>query len=385
MVCNSMKRFVAISFLAVFVLPSYVYFYVAPKFEAFVDETAQEDAVLIAGHLASMLLQSGKEIEEGKAVGTISRLDGNIREGFHIAKLKLYLPDGRIIFSSEAKDIGGVNNREYFFKQVAQGKNVTRIVRKDTLSLENHVVPVDVVETYVPIMRNGTFMGALEIYFDITRRQEHFHSLMYHIYIVVTISSAALLLAEIMGAVKANSSIRERRQLEKQLHEISITDELTGLLNRRGFILMARKHVQLARRNGEEFALLYADMDDLKSINDTLGHKAGDQALKEISSVLKTTFREADIIGRLGGDEFAVLLTSYSEADKKTLISQRLQGDLQRFNKKSGNSYDLSISVGLVCYHPDKGGSLDQLMAEADTLMYQAKQQRKKGGHEATV
>jgi len=104
--------------------------------------------------------------------------------------------------------------------------------------------------------------------------------------------------------------IAEREHLQAELHALSVNDELTGLYNRRGFIMLAEQQWLQAKRRNEEFVLLYADVDNLKTINDTLGHVRGDEALKEISSIIKRTFRASDILARIGGDEFTVLLVN---------------------------------------------------------------------------
>jgi len=118
--------------------------------------------------------------------------------------------------------------------------------------------------------------------------------------------------------------------------------------------------------------LLYADVDKMKSINDALGHKEGDEALKEVATILKTTCREADIIGRLGGDEFAILgLESEEEGLKR--LSLRIREKVKRSYEKE-NRYNLSISLGLVYSSSETPRSLDELLAEADNLMYKQKQ-----------
>ncbi len=99
----------------------------------------------------------------------------------------------------------------------------------------------------------------------------------------------------------------ERHQLVSSLRGLSLTDELTGLLNRRGFTTIAQGHLRLASRTGQRFLLLFADVDGLKQINDTFGHHEGDLALARVSEVLRRTFRQSDVVARFGGDEFAIL------------------------------------------------------------------------------
>ncbi|RJX35132.1 MAG: diguanylate cyclase [Desulfurivibrio sp.] len=164
------------------------------------------------------------------------------------------------------------------------------------------------------------------------------------------------------------------RQSEAKLREIAITDELTSLLNRRGFMTMAAKQLQMARRQEGHVFLLYADVDNLKWVNDHLGHHAGDQVLTETADLLRATFRDSDTIARLGGDEFAVLLID--PADEKSLIS-RLELNLQARNSQEQRSYELSLSIGVVRYDPEHPSSIEELMNRADNLMYECKLQKK--------
>lgn len=179
-------------------------------------------------------------------------------------------------------------------------------------------------------------------------------------------------LLEGSGAVILLRDITERRALEEQLRIQSISDELTEVLNRRGFFELANQQLKTAKRYKHKVFLLYADVDKMKSINDALGHKAGDEALKEVATILKATCREADIIGRLGGDEFAILgLERYEESAKS--LALRIKEKVKHFYEKE-NRYNLSISLGLVYSSSENPRFLDQLLAEADKLMYKQKQ-----------
>ncbi|MBU4260350.1 MAG: diguanylate cyclase [Proteobacteria bacterium] len=164
------------------------------------------------------------------------------------------------------------------------------------------------------------------------------------------------------------------RQSEAKLREIAITDELTSLLNRRGFRAMAAKQLQMAKRQEGNVFLMYADVDNLKWVNDHLGHHAGDQVLIEIADLLRATFRDSDTIARLGGDEFAVLLID--PADEKSVIN-RLEKNLRAKNNLEQRSYELSLSIGVVRYDPEHPSSIEELMNRADNLMYECKQRKK--------
>lgn len=171
--------------------------------------------------------------------------------------------------------------------------------------------------------------------------------------------------------------VTENVQLRRQLEELSITDELTGLANRRGFLLLAEQQRKLVRR-GHSMVLLYLDLNDFKSINDTLGHHAGDDALVETAEILGTCVRESDILARVGGDEFAALLVD-SEAVFAAQAPVRLQAAFDARNAHKATLYDLSISCGSAPYLGDDPMSLEELVARADELMYIHKQAMKAG------
>ena len=122
--------------------------------------------------------------------------------------------------------------------------------------------------------------------------------------------------------------------------------------------------------------LFFADLDKMKQINDTLGHQEGDKALTEIATILKEVFRESDIIGRMGGDEFAILAIDTTDETREVLIN-RLHNILDNYNRPEGRNYQLSLSIGIAHYDPEKPSSLDELMAQADELMYEEKRRKR--------
>lgn len=165
-------------------------------------------------------------------------------------------------------------------------------------------------------------------------------------------------------------------KMQEKFRRMSITDELTGLLNRRGFFPLAEKQLKNAKRLGKRMILLFADFDDLKRINDDFGHREGDKALILTADIIKETFRESDILARLGGDEFVVLIMAGRGFDDETVI-KRLQDTLTVYNRKRKGDYALSVSAGSVFFDPDNPCSIDELLKNADSLMYQQKQSKK--------
>jgi diguanylate cyclase (GGDEF)-like protein/PAS domain S-box-containing protein len=195
--------------------------------------------------------------------------------------------------------------------------------------------------------------------------------------VYVEISTARITFHGEPATLAYHRDITKRKMLEQKLQAISITDELTGLYNRRGFFILSLQQLKLARRTGKNALLFFADLDKLKWINDTMGHQEGDAALLETARILKDTFRESDIISRMGGDEFAVMAIDINDETAKILLS-RLQTFFNAHNGRETRKYMLSLSVGVAQYDPQNPVSLDVLISRADTLMYEEK--RKKQG-----
>lgn len=168
----------------------------------------------------------------------------------------------------------------------------------------------------------------------------------------------------------------ERHGMQMALRKESTIDELTGLCNRRGFLMLAKQHAMLAKRTGERFMVVFIDMDRLKPINDTLGHQAGDAAIVEIADVLRTCFRGSDVLGRLGGDEFALILPITTESNEESIRS-RLDQELSARNAQPSRRYSLCVSIGIITADPQRSLSVEEMLAQADALMYEEKQERR--------
>jgi diguanylate cyclase (GGDEF)-like protein len=162
------------------------------------------------------------------------------------------------------------------------------------------------------------------------------------------------------------------RQANQQLREQSLTDTLTGLHNRRGFIALAEQALLGAQRVHHELALFFIDLNGLKTINDQLGHEIGDLALRDAARVLRETFREADVLARLGGDEFVALVTA-EHSDVSELLTKRLGARVAAHNATELRNFTLSLSIGSAIYDPRAPKSLSALLAEADGAMYERK------------
>ena len=159
--------------------------------------------------------------------------------------------------------------------------------------------------------------------------------------------------------------------MESRLRDLSLTDELTRVNNRRGFYLLAHQAWRDASRSGSGIAALYFDLDGLKEVNDTRGHDAGSEMICKFAAILSDNLRESDVIGRVGGDEFAVVTTG--SAGNVTDMLMRVREKIAAFNEMAGPSASIRFSVGSASRGPGGADSLNALIARADEAMYQEK------------
>ena len=178
---------------------------------------------------------------------------------------------------------------------------------------------------------------------------------------------------------RLEDEIKQRLKAEAEVRELSLTDELTGLNNRRGFFWQANQQFKILQRIQMFCCVLFVDIDGLKQINDSLGHEVGDRMILDTAQLLKQTFRDSDIIARLGGDEFVILVHVQSRNTDE--IYPRLQANINRFNQEHNSPYQLSISVGVSQSVLNENVSLEQLIEEADKLMYEDKRAKRLVDH----
>lgn len=161
--------------------------------------------------------------------------------------------------------------------------------------------------------------------------------------------------------------------LEDDLRKLALTDEMTGLYNHRAFSILGEHAFQESLRNDSELVLLFFDLDGLKNINDTLGHKAGSEMIIEFSKLLKTNFRRNEAIARIGGDEFAVL----SKQNEIDAAIKRLADAIDAANSRGHKPYRISYSHGKIIGKAKNYQSIDDLLQQADALMYKNKRKKK--------
>ena len=167
--------------------------------------------------------------------------------------------------------------------------------------------------------------------------------------------------------------------LFQQIEHQSITDELTQLYNRRGFISFANSRLLHLRRDATPHYLFFIDMDGLKLINDKFGHQVGDDAISTCARLLKSAFRESDIIGRMGGDEFTVLASKVDKENSDDIVG-RVREAFKEFNQTSNLKYEVECSIGSYEMENFSEEAFNEALQKADELLYQEKREKRKKG-----
>jgi diguanylate cyclase (GGDEF)-like protein len=176
---------------------------------------------------------------------------------------------------------------------------------------------------------------------------------------------------QMADTAQAHADELARRDVtEQEMRVLSMIDVLTGLNNRRGFFVHAEQVFKVAQRRHARCAVIFADVDRLKQVNDELGHEAGDELIRDAAAVFRETFREADVVARFGGDEFVAFTLDDAQPQ---IVLARLRDNLRAFNLMQERQYEVSISAGIVQCDPAADQSLLSYVLLADQKMYAQK------------
>ncbi len=369
---NFLKIILVLSVITLVGFPLYTIFFQNPSFNDLLNENIINEAVRSATHLSSFLvIEQGALLSDIISDDLVSQIEV-LKKDAHFIKLKLYSPSGKVIYSTDPEEIGKFNKEPYFQTIIAKGETHSNHVKANTETREGQKMTRDIVETYVPIIRAGNKIGIFEIYRDITEERQKLQKLINRSSAILFTMAAVLLAAVLIGIVKENQYVKDQKRIKEELHNLSISDELTGLYNRRGFFTLAEQQIKMEKRKSSGMLLVSADLNGLKLINDNHGHHEGDRALVEAAAILHETFRESDIVARIGGDEFVVLITEKPEFNPEILFT-RLEKNLEDHNAKMKRPYKISISVGMAYYDPASVNPLDDMLIQADKKMYEHK------------
>ncbi len=195
-------------------------------------------------------------------------------------------------------------------------------------------------------------------------------------WIDVRISPVMNRLGERKGRLFVIRDITERKRLDEELTRYATTDTLTGVFNRRMGLAILEKELSLMQRLGAPLSVCFADINNLKDVNDRLGHEEGDRLITGSVEALRSTIRDLDSVARLGGDEFLLVLPQCT-ALQASLVISRADAFLAEINAREEKPYAISLSYGIAEYHSGSGESADELVARADQAMYEDKRHRK--------
>lgn len=169
-----------------------------------------------------------------------------------------------------------------------------------------------------------------------------------------------------------DKEIDSQKLSQEELQAMSLKDELTGLHNRHGFMPLADQYLKTLNRDNSIAYIFYADIDNLKQINDTYGHQEGDSVIKTVADILNEVYSGSDLVSRTGDDEFVVFPVGFTESGVK-LINSRLEEKFDKINLATGKGYTISISYGVAEYSPEEPCSIEELIARSEKLMYKQK------------
>jgi PAS domain S-box-containing protein len=224
-----LRNILIVSLSIVTLLSLYNVFFIYPSFTDLLIDSTKDDAVRATRHLASTLIADRTELtKDSFNLNSMVEIE-KIKNDFELMKLKVFSRSGETLFSTDPKDIGNINKERYFQEIVAKGKVHTEVVPKDTESLEGWKVTADVLETYVPLMRNDIFIGAFEIYYDITDRKNQLDNLLTHSTTILLALAICLLVAFIVIFFKESKTTAEQKRAEVALRESE--EKLAGILN----------------------------------------------------------------------------------------------------------------------------------------------------------
>lgn len=190
--------------------------------------------------------------------------------------------------------------------------------------------------------------------------------------------------AQEQNQAHAESQSRHKEELRASEREkaaarhLAAQDELTGLQNRRGFLAKSEQCLLIARRQQLACAVIFADLDGLKQVNDQLGHAAGDELIRDAARIFSSAFRHADVVGRVGGDEFAAF--TFDNATPGAII-ERIQDKIAKFNETSAGRFAMSLSIGVINCDVRSEEALSEYLLRADEEMYRDKRHSRSVAH----
>ena len=345
-------------------------------------------ANVVWGKYRSLVLgSSGRTREALLADPAIAELRREVlatMKGLKVAKIKIYNLDGLTVFSTDERQIGEDKSTNHGFREARAGRVVGDITYRDRFDAFDGVISDrNLIFTYIPVHghgRNGgagAVEGVFEVYSDVTQLIARMQRAQWQVAPLVLGTLAALYLFLYFVVRKADRIIarqeRERAEKEAQIQHQAYHDALTGLPNRAYFAERLAEALAAARRHRSGGAVMFIDLDRFKSVNDSLGHQAGDQMLKLASARIRDCLRSSDLLFRMGGDEFMVLMPEIAVPENAGQVAQRIIAAVSAPASAQKQDLVVGATIGIALF-PEHGDSADALVRNADAAMYRAKQ-----------
>jgi diguanylate cyclase (GGDEF)-like protein len=316
--------------------------------------------------------------------GRLDQLDSRIRQflkAFDIVKIKVYTPDGRIIYSTDRAIIGERDLGNRRLANALSGRNDASLVSKDRdqdLANESRLA-MDVVETYVPIFDDdGQVIGSFEVYMDVSRYRGEIRQI---VSIAIVVIAFITLMVCGIAFIFLRQITQKLKDAENTLERYAASDALTGLYNRRHIFARAREELarlQRERANHHPLAgmsVTLLDLDHFKKVNDAYGHLIGDEVLKETARRIQATTRAYDLVGRLGGEEFVIVHPDADYTQAKSIAGRIWEAIRQEPYVIEGKKITVAASLGVATLDPDVDEDITPALERADRALYNAKRQ----------
>jgi diguanylate cyclase (GGDEF)-like protein len=331
--------------------------YVLPSLKNIAVTNMLNEAKNVSYYMSNLIDYNNEKTQD------IDKKLSTVLEDFNIDKVHYFNNNGKIIYSTVKEKIGTSNTHTYFKNVVSYGNLFYSIKQKGSINLHSEVLTKSIIEIYVPIMNNDSFIGAFELYYDISavvKEFDDYSNLLFKINILIV--GVLFVLFFILLYLISAKSLREKELISK--------DYLTDLYNRRYFYDIAEEYLLLCKRKHTSVSLCMIDIDDFKLINDTHGHNIGDEVLKLFALETKSVIRESDILSRFGGEEFLLLLPDTNIEDAEVL-SNKICKHLENLD----TNVIFTVSIGISQY--ENSQTIDDLIIESDKCLYTAKKEGK--------
>ena len=313
----------------------------------------------------------------------IAALRGDVlatMKGLKVAKIKIYNLDGLTVFSTEERQIGEDKSENPGFRAARAGRVIGDITYRDRFdAFEGVLSGRNLIFTYIPVRpaREAAPEGVFEVYSDVTELLAQKSRAQWQVAAIVLGALATLYLFLYFVVRKADRIIarqeRERAEKEAEIQHQAYHDALTGLPNRACFVERMGESLAHALRHGHSGAVMFIDLDRFKIVNDSLGHQAGDQLLKVVSTRIRDCLRKSDLLFRMGGDEFMVVMPEIAAPENAAHVARRIIAAVAAPVSIYEHELTVGATIGIAVF-PGDGDSADVLVKNADAAMYSAKQ-----------